>query len=175
MRATTSRRRRFPWVIMVGLCAAVPACKSPPRPSFAPADVESIDDAERALADNERRLAQLGIIAKAATHGGDTSPVDSASGQPEAEAESAPQPSSPSPPSPVDAAAASRDEDAEDLDDAMSPRCSRICDLAASSCQLAQQICELAAGHVGQARYDNACRNAQAQCELASEACRGCA
>ncbi len=53
-------------------------------------------------------------------------------------------------------------------------RCERICDLAEATCTLSDRICELAAEHVDDVRYENACERATSQCEAASEACSMC-
>lgn len=52
--------------------------------------------------------------------------------------------------------------------------CGRICSLADVSCDLSDRICVLAARHTGDARYEDACWNAQRQCEAATDACGDC-
>ena len=53
-------------------------------------------------------------------------------------------------------------------------QCKRICDLAEATCALADRICDLAAHHPDELRYEQACNRAETQCELASEACTAC-
>lgn len=55
-----------------------------------------------------------------------------------------------------------------------SSRCDRICDLAGSTCELADRVCDLARGHEGDPRYAQACTRATAQCEAARAACDEC-
>lgn len=52
--------------------------------------------------------------------------------------------------------------------------CGRICSLADLSCDLSGRICGLAARHVGDARYEDSCWNAERQCEAATDACSDC-
>jgi len=52
--------------------------------------------------------------------------------------------------------------------------CSELCDLAHSTCELEAKICDLAARHPGEPRYDAVCRRADEDCRLASEACTLC-
>jgi hypothetical protein len=55
-----------------------------------------------------------------------------------------------------------------------STRCERLCGLAEATCELETQICELAASHPGESRYQQACLRAEQQCIAASEACQRC-
>lgn len=175
--------------------AMVNGCKSaPPRDSRSRTPVQSIDEAERALADNAQRLNALGIVAPSTdgatsldVGGGDgvgpsppppdddaDAPGDGPEEQPgtnamaESDSERSVAVTSPESPSSVKATAAPMSGDA------LSDRCTRVCDLAESTCALAQQICDLAAEHPDQVRYDEACAGATAQCEAASEACDRC-
>ncbi len=50
----------------------------------------------------------------------------------------------------------------------------RICALAEIACDLSGRICTLSEDHVGEARYEDACWNAEQQCEQASDACSDC-
>lgn len=52
--------------------------------------------------------------------------------------------------------------------------CQRICALATVACDLSKRICELADDHEGDARYEDACWNAERQCDEASDACSDC-
>jgi hypothetical protein len=54
-------------------------------------------------------------------------------------------------------------------------RCQQVCDLAAISCGLGDQICELADRHPGEQDYVSACERANVDCEAAKEACDACA
>lgn len=54
-------------------------------------------------------------------------------------------------------------------------RCQTICDLAAISCGLGDEICELADRHPDEPEYASACERANGDCEAAKEACDACA
>jgi hypothetical protein len=54
-------------------------------------------------------------------------------------------------------------------------RCEQVCDLAAISCGLGDQICELADRHPDETNYASACERANVDCEVAKEACDACA
>lgn len=54
-------------------------------------------------------------------------------------------------------------------------RCQQVCDLAAISCGLGDEICELADRHPGEHDYASACERANLDCEAAKEACDACA
>jgi hypothetical protein len=54
-------------------------------------------------------------------------------------------------------------------------RCQQVCDLAAISCGLGDEICELADRHPNDGEYTSACERANADCEVAKEACDACA
>ena len=60
-----------------------------------------------------------------------------------------------------------------DLDPAT--RCQQVCDLAAISCGLGDEICELADRHPDEHDYASACERANLDCEAAKEACDACA
>lgn len=53
-------------------------------------------------------------------------------------------------------------------------RCERVCQLAAATCELETQICELAERHPDEPRYARACQRAEQQCLAASQACQRC-
>ena len=53
-------------------------------------------------------------------------------------------------------------------------RCDRICSIAEATCDLSEQICELADAHEGEARYTQACDRAGTQCTDAGDACSAC-
>lgn len=53
-------------------------------------------------------------------------------------------------------------------------RCQQVCDLAAISCDLGDQICELADRHPDEPEYASACERANTDCEAAKEACDAC-
>ncbi|MFO7564245.1 MAG: hypothetical protein R6X02_16480 [Enhygromyxa sp.] len=53
-------------------------------------------------------------------------------------------------------------------------RCEQVCDLAAISCGLGDQICELADRHPDESDYASACERANLDCEVAKEACDAC-
>lgn len=54
-------------------------------------------------------------------------------------------------------------------------RCQQVCDLAAISCGLGDEICELADRHRDEQDYTSACERANLDCEAAKEACDACA
>jgi hypothetical protein len=54
-------------------------------------------------------------------------------------------------------------------------RCEQVCDLAAISCGLGDQICELAERHEDDPTYAAACERAHADCDAAKDACDACA
>ncbi|MEM6995524.1 MAG: hypothetical protein AAF721_33750 [Myxococcota bacterium] len=154
-------------------CKAPASGTSPPRSNAKAAPpVETIDEAERALSDNERRLSELGIVPPSRSlDGGGDGGASSVSGD-EDEAEAAPIEDDSAVEESVTAqtdvgAASSSGPD-------RGPRCNRICDLAESTCALAQQVCELATRHEGDERYESACAQATLQCESASDACDHC-
>jgi len=53
-------------------------------------------------------------------------------------------------------------------------RCERVCEISAAICGLETQICGLLPRHPGEARYQDACDRAVADCQLATEACHAC-
>lgn len=53
-------------------------------------------------------------------------------------------------------------------------RCQRICELSAISCDLGDQICELADRHAQEQHYGSACERAISDCDVAKEACDAC-
>ncbi|HLT38973.1 MAG TPA: hypothetical protein VK034_21965 [Enhygromyxa sp.] len=53
-------------------------------------------------------------------------------------------------------------------------RCQLVCDLAAISCGLGDQICELADRHPDDPEYASACERANADCDAAKGACDAC-
>jgi len=53
-------------------------------------------------------------------------------------------------------------------------RCERVCEISAAICGLETQICGLLPRHRGEARYQDACDRAVADCQLATEACHAC-
>lgn len=53
-------------------------------------------------------------------------------------------------------------------------RCQQVCDLAAISCGLGDQICELADRHPDELDYASACERANGDCDAAKEACDAC-
>jgi len=53
-------------------------------------------------------------------------------------------------------------------------RCERVCEISAAICALETQICGLLPRHRGEARYQDACDRAVADCQLATEACHAC-
>jgi len=183
----------------------LPACarsSNRARKSLAQPPVSSIEEAERALADNQARLAELGIVPEAVA--ADVSTTDASStaapAQPPAEPRPQPEPErvelgdggadrdwaevaepgprAPSTPSAPTSAPSLSDADEESevafAGRGQSPRCTRICDIAESTCELAAQICSLAESHADQERYALACERAGAQCNAASDACDRC-
>ena len=61
-----------------------------------------------------------------------------------------------------------------DNDEREPGRCAELCDLASSTCELEAKICDLAARHPGEPRYEAVCQRADDDCRLASEACYLC-
>ena len=53
--------------------------------------------------------------------------------------------------------------------------CQRVCDLAQAMCALESRICDMAGRHEDEPRYATACDRAAGHCQVASEACSGCA
>lgn len=53
-------------------------------------------------------------------------------------------------------------------------RCDRICAIAEATCDLSDQICDLAGAHDGETRYADACDRAGGQCTDATDACSVC-
>ncbi|HEY8375221.1 MAG TPA: hypothetical protein VIK91_01980 [Nannocystis sp.] len=53
-------------------------------------------------------------------------------------------------------------------------KCTEVCELSASICQLQDQICGLVRRHEGEPRYVQACERAKGDCEFATEACHAC-
>ncbi|MCA9701350.1 MAG: hypothetical protein KC431_27755, partial [Myxococcales bacterium] len=53
-------------------------------------------------------------------------------------------------------------------------RCESICSLGQVTCELREQICELAERHPDEEDYQSACDRAVSDCEIAKEACDGC-
>lgn len=174
---TADRVGRAAIVAVLGAAVAVPACKSAPqrrKESQQPVEsVESIDQAEIALADNERRLQELGIVppSKPEDAGGglgySEGEDDGAAGE-AIVSEDAPEPSAKSAESRLDGPSAGTSTTG------VVSRCARICDIAESTCALAQQVCDLAAKHPDKPRYAKACKRAEQQCDAATEACDTC-
>lgn len=139
-------------------------------PSDVPADL-SIDDYERRLAQNEADLRTQGVsMPGAGAVGGAT--LDAAGAGDATKTEEAAE----------EEAVAGMDEADEAAPVAQKrgvlegrERCEMICDLAGMTCELEAKICRLAADHPGEARYENACARATADCDVAEAACRECA
>lgn len=53
-------------------------------------------------------------------------------------------------------------------------KCSEVCELSVSICQLQDQICGMVPRHEGEPRYAEACERAKGDCEFATEACHAC-
>lgn len=162
-------------VAVLGAAVAVPACKSAPQrrmESQGPVEpVESIDEAEIALADNERRLQELGIVppSKPEDGGGGlgySEGEDEDAGGEAMVTEEAPEAKSTE--TRLDSPSAGSSTTG------LVSRCTRICDIAESTCALAQQVCDLAAKHPDKPRYAKACKRAEQQCDAATEACDTC-
>lgn len=173
---TTDRVGRAAIVAVLGAAMAVPACKSAPqrrKDSQEPvASVESIDQAEVALADNERRLQELGIVPPSEPADGDGFGIaegedDGAAGEAMGSDE-APELSAKS------GESTHHGPSAGTSTTGVVSRCTRICDIAESTCALAQQVCDLAAQHPDKPRYAKACKRAEQQCDAATEACDTC-
>lgn len=113
-----------------------------------PADASKAEEAQpRRLEDLERELAEARARLDASAHGGEAAPADGhgASGK-----------------------TASADDDASE------PRCTEICEIAATICDLRDHICALADDHTDEPRYAAACERASTECARATEACDGC-
>jgi len=152
----------------------VPACKSAPNKRMeAQAPVESIDEAELALADNERRLQELGIVppSKAGDDGLGYTEGEEESVRPDS-TESTTSTSTDAPA--LTSKAAAEEDGSTRRSTGVASRCTRICDIAESTCALAQQVCDLAARHPDKPRYAKACERAEQQCDVATEACETC-
>ncbi|MBL4687008.1 MAG: hypothetical protein JKY37_20600 [Nannocystaceae bacterium] len=195
LRALIRRGALVGVVVVVALAASAcsgrkgSAQKTQPPPQTA-GPVDSLRAAQRELDANDRRLADLGII-PGNTLGlisGDAVSGDAVSGEAEGPApdtrrvtaeggDQPPTPAVPADPGTQERAYVSPEPAAMDsLSSASEPesRCARICALSEFSCALAQQVCELAAGHPDERRYGEVCERAQAQCEAASSACDAC-
>ena len=123
-------------VALLSAAAAVPGCKAAAGKDQMREPVSTIDEAELALADNERRLSELGIVPPSKAGDADgLGIVGEAEGEEagESEAVDSPEPMS-EPPRSVGVSAGS--------DRAETPKCTRICDIAESTCALAQQVCD---------------------------------
>lgn len=129
----------------------------------------SLDELERALADEERRLRSAGVRLPAAgadlagvTGGADAaySSEDAASEAPES--------------APAEVADASTEPHGRDAAKERRRECSDVCGLSASICDLEGHICGLAARHPGEDRYAQVCERASGDCRAAREACDGC-
>lgn len=145
--------------------------------------MDSLQDAQRALDANDRRLAELGIAAGAGgalNLSGEEAGVVAGPEQDTSRvtAEGADAPASPDDSGNRDRSYASPEPSVatDSLTSESQPesRCARICALAEFSCALSQQVCELAEGHPDERRYGEVCERAQAQCEAASSACDAC-
>ncbi|MCA9662510.1 MAG: hypothetical protein KC486_29490 [Myxococcales bacterium] len=64
--------------------------------------------------------------------------------------------------------------DRRDLAEGRRQRCSDVCSLSTSICDLEGHICGLAQRHPGEDRYAQVCERASGDCRAAQEACDGC-
>ena len=159
-------------VAVLGAAVAVPACKSAPqRRMKAQEPVESIDQAEIALADNERRLQELGIVPPSTP--ADSGGLGFSQGEDEGVGGEAIQ-STDAPELSTKSGDATHAGPSAGGSTGVVSRCTRICDIAESTCALAQQVCDLAAKHPDKPRYAKACTRAEQQCDAATEACDTC-
>ncbi len=169
----TDRRRV---AAALALAALVVACRkeapstatpdaSPPPDAAAAVVEDPLDGPERALADNATRLRALGVTLESPERDDErnrkaTVPpkttTDDVKGDPDTE------PSSTKPTTKNVEPAAN------------ATRCTELCGLADTACELRTQICGLADEHVGESRYEAACWRANDQCTRASAACDDC-
>jgi outer membrane biosynthesis protein TonB len=190
-------------VIVAAFGCAAKRAASPPAdaaPATASAQVDALTEAEAELAANAAELNALGVkIAWGRRDKGDSSEPGRAT-EPSVEPETPtpeipkadpieprrpgtkkptknerpdsvkPKPEPKPEPKP---GATTRDED-DALASTDNTPCQRICTLASVACDLSKRICQLADDHQGDARYEDACWNAERQCEDASDACSDC-
>jgi hypothetical protein len=163
----------------------------------------SLDEIQRELAANNAKLRELGVALPGAKPteapaGGATGTKSSASGAGRSTPSVAPAPagkpgkSDSKPPKRDKPREKSKDEAKGGLADGdglrpdaakatpstptldAAARCQQVCDLAAISCGLGDQICELADRHSDDPDFVSACERANADCEAAKEACDAC-
>ncbi|MBX7077669.1 MAG: hypothetical protein K1X88_00695 [Nannocystaceae bacterium] len=160
---------------------------------------DDVDAIARALADNERRLADAGVAvayrapapAVSGAAGGDaagdgagagTAPVDlDDEEKADAALQDAPEVTATAP---VEMETRESTHDAplsrehrrakrastRDEDD----RCDRLCGLAETTCELRDRVCELSERHQGDTRYSDSCARAEDQCDAATVHCESC-
>lgn len=162
----TDRRRvavAFALAALVVACrkespgTATPDTSAPPDTAAAVVE-DPLDGPERALADNATRLRALGVTLESAE--GDEDFRRRATETEDTTRDPTTQPSSKLKPKTVEPAA--------------NDRCTELCGLADTACELRTQICGLADEHVGESRYEAACWRANDQCTRASAACDDC-
>lgn len=166
-----------------GAPASASADAAPPAGS---AQIDALAAAEAELAANAAELRSLGVALAVGPRAADDevggSKDDSKRAaemdRPEPETPAAEpittpsEPSKPTTPSPEPRPTSVEPADKRKASE--STPCQRICALATVACDLSKRICQLADDHEGDARYEDACWNAERQCDEASDACSDC-
>ncbi len=176
-----SARRRFGpllWALTLGV-GLLSGCAKKSSESAAPeapggdwgredaGGESSVEELERRLGAEERRLRSAGVALPAGPAG---AVAGTKTGAPSFDAEA-------SEPGSVPAAEEMESEDVAGGDRGTARdrrRCTNVCDLSRSICDLEAQICSLAERHVDDRRYSEVCERASADCRVAQEACNAC-
>ena len=153
------------------LAALIGGCsKKASDSTMAPAGPEGDELArlELQLTQRESELQAIGVAPRARDNLGADADASTAGAPTTADA-SAPPSTTPAP-----GVAQPSAEKVQSPGDDAGGRCERVCEISAAICSLETQICGLLPRHRGEARYQDACDRAVADCQLATEACHAC-
>lgn len=125
----------------------------------------TLEDYERALADEERRLHSAGVAL-----GGRVSGAGAGADASKEEIGGVDMTQAPAPTEAAEVRSPSQDRTPRRERN----RCAEVCGISTSICDLRVQICGLAERHPDEPRYHQVCERASGDCESAREACDAC-
>ena len=139
--------------------------------------VEEVEELERRLGAEESQLRAAGVALprRRGLNADASSQAELGFDEAEAEASRSTPQEEPSVSGSEAEPAAEEMESVADVDRGDRGRCTNICAISRSICDLEAQICSLAERHVDERRYSEVCERASADCRVAQEACNACA